>query len=108
MPDRSVDVNVKPYSANRWGACPAIYYARHADYPMVICAKNGPASLDGMLAGPDPVLAGHEYVKPLVQTLMDGTRFGVFDLNRTYKDSYPLQRSGATGGVAAGDRNFIK
>jgi hypothetical protein len=40
--------------------------------------------------------------------LMGGNRIGVFDLNGSYKDSYPLQRSGATGGVAAGDRNFLR
>jgi hypothetical protein len=38
-----------------------------ADYPMVIYARTGAASLDGMLAGPGPVSAGYEYVKPLFQ-----------------------------------------
>lgn len=40
--------------------------------------------------------------------LMNGNRIGVFDLNGSYKDNYPLQRSGATGGVAAGDRNLFR
>jgi hypothetical protein len=163
MPDRSIDVNVKPYSANRWGACPAINYARNADYPMVICAKNGPASLDFMgnfvrnitlqtSHGPIGGLtydqrSDHLFVlfinrlvaevdlnglemrrftpsgpyqlqpqglsmnsarRELYIPLMDGNRIGVFDLNGSYKDSSPLQRSGATGGVAAGDRNFLR
>jgi hypothetical protein len=38
-----------------------------ADSPLYIYARNGAAALDAKLEGPDPVLAGYEYVIPLFQ-----------------------------------------
>jgi hypothetical protein len=38
-----------------------------ADYPLYIYARDGAAALDSRLEGPDPNLAGYEYVKPLFQ-----------------------------------------
>lgn len=38
-----------------------------ADYPLYIYARNGAAALNARLDGPDPDLAGYDYVQPLFQ-----------------------------------------